>query len=208
MHYFNMNFNNSFKIYRNLTKKCTPNPRPLKMKEGVSELSYQLMQRDETMQLYPTEHPKNSRDLTNVFDFGTGRKIHSDAHGDKVACNGVAQTGAMLQRKKFLNILKKAPWHRHQSVAHSRKGRCHYVDCPDKKAGKADNKRARAYETCMKCKECSIALGKDVFFVIHTKVVIHISVPKHTMRNTTTRSMPESRSDLFNPYVGLALIFL
>ena len=46
------------------------------------------------MRLYPDEHPKNSRDLTNVFDFGTGQKIRSDAHGE-VAHNGVALTGVM-----------------------------------------------------------------------------------------------------------------
>jgi len=112
------------------------------------------------MRLQKAEHPNNSRDLTNVFDFGTGRKIRSDAHGE-VACQGRRQTGAMLQKNKFLNGLKKAPWRRHQSVAHSSKGRCQYVDCPGRKASKA--KVPRPYDTHMRCEECSIALGKDIY---------------------------------------------
>ena len=108
MRYFNMNFNNAFKIYRNLMEKYTPNRRPLRMKGGVSELANHLMQRGEPMRLQKAEHPTNSRDLTNMFDFGTGRKIRSDAHGE-VACKGRPQTGAMLQKNKFLNGLKKAP---------------------------------------------------------------------------------------------------
>ena len=110
--YFNMNFNNAFKIYGNLCKRYISNHRPLDMQEGVSELSHELMQRGETMRSYQTEHPMNSRDLTNVFDFGTGRKICTDAHGD-VAQKGQSLTGAMVQRNRFYNAQNKAPWHKH-----------------------------------------------------------------------------------------------
>ena len=153
-------------------KKCTPNRRPLRMKGGVSELTHHLMQRGEPIRVQQAEHPINSRDLTNVFDFGTGRKNRSDAHRE-VACKCRPQTGAMLQKNKFLNGLKKAPWRRHQSVDPSSMGRCQYVDCPGRKASKA--KVPRPYDAYLRCKKCSIVLGKDIFLCNAYKKHISLS---------------------------------
>ena len=70
------------------------------------------------MRTYRPEHPKFSRDLTNVFDFGTGRKIRTDAKGI-VACGtrGRGAVEAPQQRMRELrNKQKKSAWRIHQSM--------------------------------------------------------------------------------------------
>jgi hypothetical protein len=59
----------------------TTDRRVMSMPECVSFLAHHLMQKGESMRLQAAEHPKFSRDLTSVFDYGTGRKLRKDAKG-------------------------------------------------------------------------------------------------------------------------------
>ena len=65
------------------------------------------------------------------------------------------------------NIKKKYPWRRHQSVVHGKKGRCSWEACPNLTLGEA--KRKRGYDTFMRCEECSIEKGTNVFFCNNVK---------------------------------------
>ena len=109
------------------------------------------------------EHPVISRDLTNVFNFGTGRKVRKDvkatiAHG---APSGNSAKPAPAQRMRELKYMqKKEVWRHHQSFSHSRKGRCAWVNCPGLNL-KA--KRKRSFETFMRCEECSACVERDIF---------------------------------------------
>ena len=82
-----MTLNNAFKIYDALTSEYTPNRRAMTMPESVKELAHALMQRGDDVRLRKAHHPNPSRDLTNVFDYGTGNVTRSDAIG-YVARNG------------------------------------------------------------------------------------------------------------------------
>ena len=73
--------NNAFKVYRELTRLHTPRRRVLDMPEAINELAHALMQSGDAMRTRRDEHPIHLRDLTNVFDHGTGREIRSDAKG-------------------------------------------------------------------------------------------------------------------------------
>ena len=79
MRFFNMNLNNYYNIYKSLTQLHTPHRRKMKIPEYVKELTHALLQRGTKVRMQFAKHPKNSRDLTNVFDYGTGRGIRLDA---------------------------------------------------------------------------------------------------------------------------------
>ena len=108
-------------------------------------------------------HPSPIRDLTTIFDTGSGNKVHSDAKGE-VATSGcvrnqsrVPSALATLRRKQ-----RTQPWMTHQSVVQEKKSRCSFVHCPSRLNSTA--KRARGADTYMKCIECSAIKGKDVYF--------------------------------------------
>ena len=77
-----------------------------------------------------TEHPLHERDLTNVFDPGTGRKICTDVHGE-VATSLVAPTVKATTLKKGINLIQqKSLWIIQQSVAQIKKDHCNWKLCP------------------------------------------------------------------------------
>ena len=82
MRFFNMNMNNYYNIYKLLTQLHTPYRRKMKTPEYVKELTHALLQRGPKVCIQAGEHPKHSQDLTNVFDYGRGRGIRSDASGE------------------------------------------------------------------------------------------------------------------------------
>ena len=53
------------------------------------------MQRDEIMREQKAVHPTPSRDMINVFDHGTGRVFHSDAHEVVAECGLRAPSAAV-----------------------------------------------------------------------------------------------------------------
>ena len=68
-------------MYRALVKRFTPDRRYMSMEESVKILSHSLMQCGSELQTQVPEHQDHSCDQTNVFDFGCGQKIRSDAKG-------------------------------------------------------------------------------------------------------------------------------
>ena len=163
---FNMGQNNAYNIYVRLIEKYAKGRRFLKMGEAVQEMMHAFCQRGEPMRSLTAEHPAHIRDLTNVFDSNTGRKLRSDAMG-LVAAIG-RQPRATIQRlSRLKNQQKKAPWRTHQNLAFHRKGKCCWKGCPGIKATTAN--RPRGYDTFMRCEECSANHGKDMFFCNNSK---------------------------------------
>ena len=165
MRFFNMNLNNAHLIYKLLTGRHTPLRRTVTMEEGVKELAHTLMQRGESVRVQEPEHPQFTRDLTSVFDTGSGRRVRSDAKG--VVASSTAQPRISKRVAALRQKQKRLPWRKHQSVAYHMRGRCHYSRCPATKTSAAERKRS--YLTFMRCEECSAVAGKDMFFCNDTK---------------------------------------
>ena len=160
------------------------------MKEGLQEMTHAFCQRGQSMRLQEAEHPLHSRDLTNVFESRSGRKIRSDAQGS-IARSGKKPNILLRGLRALRNRQKKAPWRTHQNLAHHRKGRCAWEGCPGKKVSTAE--RPRSYDTTMRCEECSALLGKDMFFCNNTKkgVTVHCHETYHIKYCNKKHSKPQ-----------------
>ncbi|KAL7527926.1 hypothetical protein ACHAXR_002197 [Thalassiosira sp. AJA248-18] len=89
----------NFGIYDALADEHTPDRRKMTMPQCVKFLSHDLMQRGPPMRSLLPEHPQHSRDLTNIFDYGTGRKLRTDAKGTVAqGSRGAAAIAAPNQR--------------------------------------------------------------------------------------------------------------
>ena len=126
------------------------------------------------MRTYRPEHPLPLRNIENVFDPASGRRRRSDAQGfvgGRVRQEKVVKRMSLLRRKQT----RGNGWRTHQSVSAIKRGKHSYKRCP----GLKNNKNRRPYDTCMRCEECSLELGKDVYFCNTTKgsklVVCHIT---------------------------------
>ena len=111
------------------------------------------------------EHPCNFRDLTNVHDFGCGRKTRTDAKGDiaDVGPAGNTAAAALQQRERGLRAKQKRhPWRVHQSTAGVDRGHCCWGSCPSLSASVVV-KRRRSARTFMYCEECTAEKDKMVF---------------------------------------------
>mmetsp|Transcript_14103 Transcript_14103/g.29816 ORF Transcript_14103/g.29816 Transcript_14103/m.29816 type:complete len:284 (-) Transcript_14103:390-1241(-) len=71
---FKMNFNNLYRIYFSLMVKNNPERRPLSMTEGIKEATHSLLQRGPTMRVWALEHPSPIRDMTYVYNTGSGKR--------------------------------------------------------------------------------------------------------------------------------------
>ena len=162
MRYFNMNLNNAMQVYKVLMAKHNPGKHVLTMPRCVNELAHTLMQRGEEMRVYPAVHPNHKRDLTNVDEFGCGRKRRADA---KTSSSSAAEPAPKVIKKRLKHTKKKHPWRVHQSMAYidpdgGTRHRCCYPDCP----GRTEQKDKNPFYTYMRCEECSIECGCDKFF--------------------------------------------
>ena len=165
MRFWNMGLGNAHTMYSALCKKFTPNRKVQTMDQCMKILAHSLMQRGPPMRKQVPEHPAYERDLTNVFDWGTGRKIRSDTQGHMsqgVARGNSSYVLAPHQRERDLKAKqKKQQWRIHQSVAGGKSGYCKWIGCPGLKQCKA--KQKRSYRTYMRCEECTAQLGKEMF---------------------------------------------
>ena len=82
MRFFTWRSTMQFLIYKALTGKHTPARRRLKMPAAIKELVNAGMQQGNAMK-FPssTEYPEHTRDLINVFDYGSGWGLCSDTRG-------------------------------------------------------------------------------------------------------------------------------
>ena len=169
MRFFNFGLGNAHTMYNALCKEHTPFRRVLSMEDCVSILAHHLMQFGPAMRKRDAEHPPACRDLTNVHDYGHGRKIRSDAKGEMAPIaihhrsSGVVP--APQQRLRELRVKQtKQPWRIHQSCPNEKRGKCNWGACPGIAESKlAGHKRTRAYNTNHYCEECSAGAGKTVY---------------------------------------------
>ena len=120
MRYFNFGMGNAHTYYAALVKQHTTERRIQKMSECMCSLAHSLMQRGLPMRKRAAEHPNNIRDMTNVYDFGCGRKTRTDAKGEIAAFASGGNIGAQApeQRERELKVKqKKHAWRVHQSTA-------------------------------------------------------------------------------------------
>ena len=121
------------------------------------------MQRGDEMRTLSPEHPNHKRDLTNVDEFGCGRKRRADAKTSSSTAVEPEPT-VIKQGKKLQTQKRKHPWRAHQSMAYvdpdGTRHRCCYDDCP----GRREQKGKRPFFTVMRCEECSIESGCNMFF--------------------------------------------
>ncbi|KAL7527939.1 hypothetical protein ACHAWF_002369 [Thalassiosira exigua] len=160
LRFVNMNFNNARKVYETLCKIHTPGRKRVDMAGGVAEVAHAYMQRVPSMRTQKAEHPQPVRDLSFVFDCGSGRKVISDAQGT------IARNHTVQRRNRpsaqLSQMLRANPWRRHQSTACPKQGRCSYAACPGWQVSNAKVKRS--HSTYMTCEECSLEKGKAVYF--------------------------------------------
>ena len=140
----------------------------------MADLAHSLTQRGLPMRTRRFSHPPIIRDMTPLFDNNLGIVRRSDAHGNMDAgvstVSAVTAAGSLASRTvKAISSLKalrftqqkRSPWRQHQSIAYEKRGRCAYVGCPGLSSGKS--KEPRKWDTNMRCEECSVIDGYDVF---------------------------------------------
>jgi hypothetical protein len=156
---FNMHDANAYLLYKRLHELHTPDRRLLDMKASMAELTHVLCQSGDPMRKQKAEHPPwVSNVQAGIFAQGLGRKVKSTAHGNLPT----EQPKAVPLGPNLVAMKKKHPWRQHQSVAHWRKGKCSWEGCPNLTL--STGKRKRGYDSFMRCEECSIVEGKDIFF--------------------------------------------
>ena len=107
--YFNMNLNNAYKIYDFLVGKYTPNRRYLDMPECVELATHNFLQRGESMRERKPDHPLPIRDLTTIFDTGSGKKMRKDAQGDRGGYGRVRNESRVIIHSKITEKTKEKP---------------------------------------------------------------------------------------------------
>ena len=164
MRFFNMCMGNAHTMYSALVKEHTPSRVLLKMKECVNMLAHHFMQTGPPIRKRKAQHPIPSRDLTNILDFGCGRKHRSDAKGEiaDVTPRGNVGAAAPEQRLRELHAKQsKHPWRMHQSVPHEKQGRCCWKKCAG--LDNVGTLRKRPSGTYMYCEECTAESGSIVY---------------------------------------------
>ena len=70
---------NAYKIFSALHKQYTLDRKRLSMKQCVKELTFDLLQRGDSMRERKAEHPGYTVDLSQILGWTAGRKTRSDA---------------------------------------------------------------------------------------------------------------------------------
>ena len=181
MRFWNFGTGNAHTVYSALFDEHTPNRKKMSMGQCVKILAHSLMQAGEPMRAYSPEHPQMSRHLGGLWDWRFGQKIHSDCQATvargKRGPRYVSPVAGVADLRKQQ---KKAKWRVHQSLVHSKRGKCCFDGCPGRVKGKANKvKVPRGYNTFMRCEECSVAAGKDIYLCNNVKggtpVLCHVA---------------------------------
>ena len=158
--YTNMTGNNTTQMYGCICDEHTPGYRKLTTREGMKQTAHAWRQRGDDMRTYRPEHPPPICKVTdNVFDYGTGRKLCSDAFGYAAPLGRATKVVTDLNR--LCTQQKKNEWRTHQSIPHSGRGRCSFSNCP---GFRSLAKRKRGNQMFHHCEECSAVKGKPVYF--------------------------------------------
>ena len=151
-------------MYTALVKEHTPELRFITMGDAVRELTHGLCQRCPAMWKLRAEHLSWTQDMGKLFGWVTGWKVRSrsDAKGMMMVMPSCPPVKAPMNNYALLkNKQRNLPWSIHQSKVVAKKGKRGWEECLGKLASKA------AYpcssDTHMRCEECSVRLGKDIY---------------------------------------------
>ena len=97
---FNINFNNSFRIYLVLMVEHNPGRRLISLAERMKEATHDLLQRGGKMKTRAPDHPSPVRDMRSVYDTGCGKRKGFDANGVNTTTLR-APTAAPLSNKLY-----------------------------------------------------------------------------------------------------------
>jgi hypothetical protein len=171
--------NNAYVIYKDLIGREGNGRDCLKMGRAVRELAHDLCQRGAALRTHAANHPAHLRDIDQVEGFLLGTKIWSDRKF-AVASLPLKPTHAIKQSTILAGQQRKQPWQVHQSLAFEHRGKCCWQKCPG--LTKGNTKRKRSYDTFMRCKECSVTAGMNIFLCNDTKngvpVCCHVAYHK------------------------------
>ena len=117
MHYFNMNLNNTYQVYKWLVDKYMNGRRYYDMGKAVDEAAHDFLQQGAKMRKQNAEHPEHLKDISQMFDTKVGRKLLRDAKGHHQATtHGRRHDMSSLSRLCTLQSYQRCnAWRRHQS---------------------------------------------------------------------------------------------
>ena len=96
-----------------------------------------------------------------VHSAGTGQKIRTDTNGVVSKLNEQAEPVCRKRQSDLQCQQKKSPWRIHQSVAGNICCNCVFKCCPSIIDSSVNRKHS--YKTTMRCEECSVSEGRDVY---------------------------------------------
>ena len=163
---------NTFIVNTALAEEHIPDRKPLDMKGAIKEATHAFCQRGKLMRKRKAEHPAWIQDLCVVHSAGIGRKIRTDKNGVVSKSNGQAEPLRSKRQSDLQVQQKKSPWQIHQSVACDIRKHCVFECCPSIVNSSANRKHS--YKTSMRCEECSIDEGRDVYLCNDVKTGIPI----------------------------------
>jgi hypothetical protein len=205
MRFWNFGLGNAHTMYEALVKEHTPFCCSLDMSESVNILAHYLMQYGPDMRKRRAEHPNPCRNLSNVHDFGTGRKKRSDVKGEIAPVGMYRNEGALAPNQRLHELRQrqqKSPWCVHQSLPNEKRGRCtSWGGCP---GFAKEAKRRRSAMTQMGCEECSAEAAASKFiFAIRLLLVPRNFVTMNIMSDITTRNIKR----LFDSFYYLCCVY-
>jgi len=180
---FNMAMNNAYVVYKELVTREGGNVLP--MGKAVRELAHGLCQRGEPIRVRAATHPSHLRDMDRVEGHQMGIKIRSDRK-NKMELSPLKPTLSLTRKAELTRQKKKQSWRCHQSLSAATRGRCSWARCPGIEKSKA--KRKRAYDTFMRCEECTANAGCNIYLCNDTKngMVVSCHVAYHKRNHNKT----------------------
>ena len=164
---------NAHTVYSALHDEHTPSHHKMSTRECVLILAHTLMQQGEPMQTYSAEHPTTSRHLGGMLDFGCGRRIRLDCKASVARCT-------ISRGPRFVGLRKKTKEGKVACASEFdefKKRVMLLYQLSGENVSKA--KTERMYDTFMRCEECSVAAGKDIFLCNNVKngtpVLCHVA---------------------------------
>ena len=163
----NMSMPNAYKIYSALHKQYMPDRKRLSMKQCVKELTFNLLQRGDSMRIQKAEHLGKTVDLSQILGWTAGRRTQSDAKWMPPPAEMTMQVQELLCLEELRKRQKKASWLIHMPALSDKRGKCCWEGCPGLIAS-ARAKRRRGYDLYIHCKQCSAEQGTTFYLCLST----------------------------------------
>jgi hypothetical protein len=118
-----MLMHNAYKIFSALHKQYTLDRKRLSMKQCVKELTFDLLQRGDSMRERKAEHPGYTVDLSQILGWTAGRKTRSDAKQMPPLAETTLQVQELSPLEELKKRQKKAPWLIHTPALSDKRGK-------------------------------------------------------------------------------------